>query len=292
MKLPTTDCDWAILHQRTLYRFDERERICGARDLSRGGTPEFHFVRTLHGNLWRFHCDLSDSTCRALARLAARELPLREGTHEGAPPERLNAMRLCLETPESQTRLWRGPLYHFASVQTVRLCRAASTQTVFPIEPTDRGAVAELASVFPALAADIVERQPLFAAKVQGRVASVCCSATAGVEQAIEASVQTGPGDRGSGLAGDCVAHWGGGGGGEWKDSAVQHELEESSFLFGGEKAGAPTLWREPTSQLTNPDWSMSSHMRFRAAGLACSGVPLQASPEPHRGGCRVFALP
>ncbi|MFP6639897.1 MAG: GNAT family N-acetyltransferase [Myxococcota bacterium] len=208
MKWPTTRCDWALLHQRTLYSFDARERMCAVRDPAAGEAPGFHFVRTLHGNVWRFHRDLEEASCKALARLAAREGPLSAGAPPWPPPQRLAAMLSVLGESDPSPTLWRGPLYHFAPAGGEALRQDGPAGSLLSIEPADREAVARLASVLPTLAAEIVERQPCLAALANGAVASVCCSATDPSGPAIEASVQTLPGHRGSGLAGACVAGW------------------------------------------------------------------------------------
>jgi hypothetical protein len=55
--------------------------------------PRFVFVRTRHGNLWRFAADLEDSAICDLARLAAKEAPLPSGQAGAPPPERIEAWR-------------------------------------------------------------------------------------------------------------------------------------------------------------------------------------------------------
>ncbi len=208
MKWPLTDCDWALLHQRTLYRFDVRARMYAAREPSGGQAPDFHFVRTVHGNVWRFHRDLDEVSGNSLSRLAAREAPLLREHLPGPPPERLPAMSGVLQDSAASPAVWRGPLYHFAREVGRPSRRAGTVEGLRRIAPTDVEAVAQLAHVYPDLASEMSQRQPCFAALVDGGVASVCCSATPPDGPAVEASVATLPAHRGLGLAGACVARW------------------------------------------------------------------------------------
>lgn len=212
MRWPLTDCDWALLHQRTIYRFDERSRMYSKREFASGQAPDFHFVRTLHGNVWRFHRDLDEASHKALSRLAAREaLPLFESL-PCPPPERFSAMSRLLEDAVASPIVWRGPLYHFDQEVVTRphqdKAGAEATEGLRMIAPADIEAVSRLTHAYPNLAAEISQHQPCVAAFVDGDVASVCCSATPPDGPAMEASVQTLPAYRGSRLAGACATRW------------------------------------------------------------------------------------
>jgi hypothetical protein len=106
-----TDLDWAVLLVGALFVHDGDGRLVARRGPRAGHpassgeppdsrpAPAFVFVRTRHGNLWRFRADLDPEVVCGLARLAAKEAPLADSAAPaagGPPPERLEAWRRVL----------------------------------------------------------------------------------------------------------------------------------------------------------------------------------------------------
>ena len=84
-------------HDLTIrYEYDVRGRIVSA--VGDVKLPQFVWVRTAEGTIWRFAADLPEDLVRAVARLAGRERGfVLAGAKPSAPPERLEMIRRRLE---------------------------------------------------------------------------------------------------------------------------------------------------------------------------------------------------
>lgn len=209
LNLPETDCDWAGLHQRTLYDFDSHERIRGDAGAPGQDAPLFHFVRTHHGNIWRLHADLSAVSCRSLARLAAREAPLRGVGPPWPPPERTESMLRVLGFENSKRRLSRGPLYRF-SLDALRSSEPEEPArfNLVSLTAKEPDGASTLGPEFSSLLAGAHPHSPIVVARVDDHATSVCFGAASGSDVGIEARVQTLPGYRCSGLGRACLTAW------------------------------------------------------------------------------------
>ena len=204
-----TDCDWALLHQEAFYRLDARGRISAESSGSQAPVPLFHLVRTRHGNLWRLHRTLSSSSCRVLARLAAREAPLVAGSLDlSPPPERMESMLNVFRLDDVDLSFQRGPLYRFPmkSLRRTRLDPDGFTLTV--ASPGSAESAADLRSLFEPRVVAVDPRWPVVVARVDGQVASACFGKPSACESGVEARVQTLAGYRLRGLARACTMAW------------------------------------------------------------------------------------
>jgi hypothetical protein len=93
---PETDLELMALHLAARFVTNTRGRLLAARD-SLEPPPLFSFIRTAHGNLWRFRSRLSRRTVQTLARYAGKELVL---SPERSGPERLHAFVRALAVAE------------------------------------------------------------------------------------------------------------------------------------------------------------------------------------------------
>jgi len=201
-----TDCDWAALHQRTLYDFDPHERIRGDAGESGKAAPLFHLVRTYHGNIWRLHADLPAASCRSLARLAAREAPLGGAGPPWPPPERTESMLRVLGLENSKRPPSRGPLYRF-SMDTLGSPEPGRFN-LLSLAAKDPDSSSILGPGFSSLVARAHPNSPIVVAMVGDNPTSICFGASRGSAVGIEASVQTLPGYRRSGLGRACLMAW------------------------------------------------------------------------------------
>lgn len=202
-----TDCDWALLHQATLYRLDARGRISAGS--SGPQAPDFHLVRTRHGNLWRLHRRLSSSSCRILARLAAREAPLAAGSLTSCPPpERMESMLNVFRADDVEVSLERGPLYRFPEEGLARTSHDSDGFTLTVGSPGSVESVEGLRALFEPHVVAFDSRWPVVVARVDGQIASACFGEPSACETGVEARVETRPGYRLRGLARACTMAW------------------------------------------------------------------------------------
>ncbi len=206
MNLLETDCGWAGLHQRTLYDFDSHERIRGDAGAPGKAAPRFQFVRTRHGNIWRLHADLAAASCRSLARLAAREAPLRGEGPPWPPPERTESMLRVLASENSKRLLSRGPLYRFP-MEALRSPEPGRFN-LLSLTAKDPDGPSMLGPGFSSLVAGAHPNSPIVVAMVDDHATSICFGASSGSDVGIEARVQTLPGYRCFGLGRACLTAW------------------------------------------------------------------------------------
>ncbi|MAI77541.1 MAG: hypothetical protein CL917_01220 [Deltaproteobacteria bacterium] len=206
-----TDSNWALLYQKTLYDFDTRERM---RESSSGAhirVPLFHFIRTRHGNVWRFKAGLASSLCQDLARLAARELPLSGVVSVPTSQlERLDAMRRILVSEETECVVDGGPLYRFEP-KTLD-CAEDSLIVTSPLslEFADAEKKEILRREFEVDLNKVDFKAPCFCFADQGKIVSICFGVrgSASSPEGSEARLQTLPGYRRTGLASACLIRW------------------------------------------------------------------------------------
>jgi hypothetical protein len=170
--------------------------------------PCFHLVRTHHGNIWRLHADLSAASCRSLARLAAREAPLRGAGPPWPPPERTESMLRVLGSDNSKRSLSRGPLYRF-SMEALRSPESEQGRFhLVSLTAQDPDGPPTLDPGFSSLVAGAHPHSPIVVAMVDDRATSICFGASSGSDVGIEARVQTLPGYRCFGLGRACLTAW------------------------------------------------------------------------------------
>jgi len=156
-----SDLDWAALLLGALFVHDGEGRLEARKEPGAGRAaspqapgdpqrasspaPRFVFVRTRHGNLWRFRADLALFAVRELARLAAKELPLPEAEASAAgrpPPERLEAWRRILAAGDDrpgegvghEQRGWALRLPEAAAGATARVAVPEPTLLVYEVD--------------------------------------------------------------------------------------------------------------------------------------------------------------
>jgi hypothetical protein len=206
-----TDCDWLALHIDTLFSLDVAGRLLVLRQKQASASPRFYLGRTRHGNSWRFRHDEALDSCRRLSRLAARE-PAIEGADDWAgpppPPERWKSMLDVLGGPDQVGEIGCGPAYRFpdTSEQLARLRSLAGPAEA--IDPDDAEMMACIGRSFPGFADGSSFTEYAHAIIDDDRALAICFGARGEPGTAMEAGVETLPGERGRGHAPSCVAAW------------------------------------------------------------------------------------
>ena len=204
-----TDCDWALLHQETLYRLDARGRILPEPDEPRAPFPRFHFIRTRHGNLWRLHRSLDSSSCRALARLAGREAPLKlESLTACPPPERLEAMLDVFRVGDREACWRRGPLYRFPMESLDRAVLVPEGSNLTVMRSGETGSIDDLSSLLDPQDVSVDWNWPVAVSRVDGQTVSACFGEPSACDAGVQARVYTRSGHRRRGLARGCAIAW------------------------------------------------------------------------------------
>ncbi len=202
---PGDDLAWIALQAETLYRHDTDGRLLANAEPNGADAPHFFLGRTRLGNLWRLRADLDPACVRELARLAAREPPLRDGWPDGPPPpERWEPIRRVLrEAGIAEPREWRGPAYRFPASLP-----GASGEGAVELDPQRAEC---LEPHFPDLVDELPNRRPAVAVLDSGAAVAVCFVARRAERPgplSVEAGVETRSGWRGRGLGARVVAGW------------------------------------------------------------------------------------
>ena len=206
---PETDCDWALLHQKSLYALDERGRISEKGPASTEPAPLFHLVRTRHGNVWCLHSRLSSTVCRDLARLAGREAPLGRAVGSAfPPPERMESMLAVLRSVKAEPSFHRGALYRFPLQDWPSRPPKPEGMELERILPQQAAALSELTPPFSSMTERADPDRPMVVARVEGEAVALCYGAKSASQQAMEGRVETLPGYRRRGLARACLVEW------------------------------------------------------------------------------------
>lgn len=203
-----SDCDWLNAQFEALYEHDERGRITTRREPDRSPAPRFHLSRSRHGNLWRLRSDLPSRLARRLAQLAAREAPPSGPVATWPPPERSAAIRQALEEFAPVGEHWSGPVYRQSDDPAQTGSIAERARDAERVDPSDLGAMAEIADEFPELAKGIALREPIVVSRDAGRVAAVCYRASGAVKRIAEPGVATLPAFRRRSHGARAVAGW------------------------------------------------------------------------------------
>ena len=183
------------LQVRALFTHDSAGRLLRVNEPDDKEAPRFFLGRTPDGNEWRFRHDLDQLTVSKLESLCA-DVPA--GIDRAAPLSDIERFSTVLNAQTPVQRVWCGPAYHFASIDTamnaavVRITRANSE--------TLRANFSDWL--------DAVEAGRLLVGFVEnGHAVSICCSVrvTAGAH---EAGIETAPEHRGKGRGKAVVAAW------------------------------------------------------------------------------------
>ena len=179
----------------TLFVHDQNGRLVGINSKEDIPAPRFFFGSTEKGNLWRFRCDLPDSTVDELESLCIQEPTC--GNLRDAPIN-LETFKDILNKQDRIQHSWTGPAYWIpegypnSSANAVRI--------------TDDN-VDLLKEGFPDIKPRIESCQPVFAVTSGGAAVSVCLSARI-TSKAHEAGVETLETHRGKGYASSVVGAW------------------------------------------------------------------------------------
>jgi GNAT superfamily N-acetyltransferase len=196
MSGPQTELDWLTLQIHSLYQHDSVGRIVNYAGPpgDQGKAPFVFFGRTVLGNLWRVRAGLPDALTRDLFRFAAAEAVVPDLERK---PERWAAMRSRIEEFETINIEFAGPAFRFPNV-----IEGGDEATL--MRPGDEE---RIAASMPGFDGPIEDRDPMFAMIREERpVALAFCATVPGV--ACEVGVETSPGWRGHGFAGELVAAW------------------------------------------------------------------------------------
>lgn len=175
-----------------LFRLDDRGRMISTNEPEPGAAPRVFLGRSMGGNLWRFHADLSaDLVARLEAILLHEPVP----AHLAAPPSMVADVLAELgegAVVDSHGPAWRCP----ENLPASDVAQLVEQRDVHLVSPH-----------YPYLADHLAGLSPC-AVVVDGGVAVAACSSVRITDRACEAGVGTEEAFRGKGYASDAVSTW------------------------------------------------------------------------------------
>ena len=182
-------------HVRSLYVFDENDRIASCNQFNGGPVPHFHLARSAQGNVWTFHQDVPASVVSNVEDFAHQEPQLEQPL---AAPKFAQQYLDLLSTMGDLDAIWQGPIYRFA--------RTALESANHVVEVTQHN-VSCLDRYMRDWVEDVGHRTPFMAAMEGDHAVAVCASARMG-QEAHEAGVETAPDFRRQGHARAAISAW------------------------------------------------------------------------------------
>ena len=183
------------IHVQALFTHNASSRLLFVNEPGGGAlAPRLFLGRTAEGNLWRFRADLPEFLIQELEVLCMDE-PVGKEFH--TKPRHFEAYVRLLETHAPVEEVEMGHAYQFTQFFEPSRPLLAITKTNAEV----------LKGGFEGLTAELPDWQPFLAIVEEGRAVSVCRSVRI-TPEAHEAGVETLPGFRGKGYAGEVVAGW------------------------------------------------------------------------------------
>jgi len=189
-----TDFELMELHVAALFKHDARGRIVSSNEYDPDSAPRLYLGRTVEGNLWRFHADLSGDLAQRLDEILRQE-PIVSDLSQ--PPINLPQLKAVLEVQRPVVAVEAGPAWYFPH-------EIAPPTGVIEITANN---VECARKYFDYIPDHLSELQPCFAVAVDGDAVAMCSTVRI-PDRVTEAGVYTEESFRGHGYAAAVTAAW------------------------------------------------------------------------------------